>query len=126
MKDRRENERTPLVKVSDDQNGPNGIPTEWHFDADVKKYKRYQGDIFLSSIRGRNLPDPYEMAKSRKATIIELVKHVSAEKIAELAGKALAKGKDPEKEILKMLEPKAAPAQALYDMWSHWQGVKDA
>ncbi len=124
--DRRNSKRSALVKVCDDCNGPNGIPTAWYYDKDVKSYKRFQGDIFLSLIGGKNLPDPYQLAASRKRTIETLIKHVSSEKLEKIAEIAVEKGKNPEDEILKLLEQRAEPAKAIYDMWDHYQEVKDA
>lgn len=115
MEDRRQNERTPMVKVSDDQNGPNGVPTKWMYDPDVKKYKRYQGEIFLSSIRGGQLPDPDLLEQSRR--------YITVSDIEALVRAAEKRNKDPVQFLIDNAKPR--PVQkATRDMWNHWKGVK--
>lgn len=126
VKEKRINPRTPLLKICDDA-GINGIgKTEWKYDADVKKYRRYDKGVPFRSIRGENIPDPNKIRTDRSKTAEILVKYVSAEKMQEIADVAISKGKDPGKEILNQLKVRTEPSQAVQLMWDHWQGVKDA
>lgn len=126
--DRRVNPRKPLRFVCDDANSPSGKGgTKWYYDDDVKRFKRYdEKGQYLSSISAKNLPDPEKMAFSRKRTLETLIKYVSAEKLEEIAGAAIAKGKDPEQEILSILEGRTAPAKAVQDMWNFKKGLENA
>lgn len=116
MKERRKNDRKPYAKVTD-VTGYDGVKREWRYDEHAKRYRKYEGDVYLGSISGQYLPDPDKLEESRR--------YIHYDDISRIAGEAIRLNKDPVKHILTATKPMPA-TPATRAMWEHWQEVKDA
>lgn len=90
-----------MQHVCNDINGP----AKWFYEANEKTYHRRfdnndANEPMTSKIRGQSLPDPWKLWQDRC--------HVAGLNIHT----------EPSQKL--------KPQKATFDLWNHWQGVKDA